>query len=41
MARRRSELEDGTTDGAAPDTERLRQAVRRSRELVDALGHTE
>jgi hypothetical protein len=37
MARRRRELESATGDGAAPDTERLRLAVRRSRELVELL----
>jgi len=37
MARRRPELESATGDGAAPDTERLRLAVRRSRELVELL----
>jgi hypothetical protein len=37
MARRRRELESATGDGATPDTERLRLAVRRSRELVELL----
>ena len=37
LARRRRELETESSDAATPDTERLRQAVRRSRELVDVL----
>lgn len=37
LARRRGELEAESSDAATPDTERLRQVVRRSRELVDVL----
>ena len=37
LARRRGELESEPSDAATPDTERLRQIVRRSRELVDVL----
>jgi hypothetical protein len=38
MARRRRELDSGSVDvGAGPDTEHLRLAVRRSRELVELL----
>lgn len=37
LARRRRELETEPSDAATPDTERLRQVVRRSRELVDVL----
>lgn len=37
LARRRQELETKLSDPATPETERLRQIVRRSRELVDVL----
>ncbi|MBR7826675.1 hypothetical protein KDK95_10205 [Actinospica sp. MGRD01-02] len=37
MARRRGELEAADDEGASPDTENLRLAVRRSRELVTLL----
>jgi hypothetical protein len=37
LARRRAEFATEPGDGAAPDTERLRQSVRHYRELVDTL----
>jgi hypothetical protein len=39
LARRRAEFAAEPGDGAAPDTERLRQSVRHYRELVDTLSH--
>ena len=40
LAQRRKELAAEPGDGEAPDTERLRQSVRRYRDLVDALAQT-
>ena len=40
LARRRKELAAKPGDAAAPDTEHLRQSVRRYREFVDALAQT-
>jgi hypothetical protein len=37
LAQRRKELAAKSGDGAAPDTEQLRQSVRRYRELLDTL----
>jgi hypothetical protein len=40
MARRRRDLDATSDNGAAPDTEHLRLAVRRSREIVELLSHS-
>ena len=40
LAQRRKELATEPGDGEAPDTERLRQSVRRYRDLIDALART-
>ena len=40
LAQRREELTAKSGDDAAPDTERLRQSVRRYRELLDTLTRT-
>ncbi|HEX4787163.1 MAG TPA: hypothetical protein VH372_01790 [Actinospica sp.] len=41
MASRRRELDAASADGAAPDTEHLRLAVRRSREIVELLSRSD